>query len=44
MQPCKMKPDWDKHKVAIFHLYQKEKKPLKDVMHIMVQRYSFVAS
>lgn len=44
MQPCKMKPDWDKHKVAIFHLYQKEKKPLRDVMHIMVQRYSFVAS
>jgi Clr5 domain len=44
MQPYKVKPDWDKHKVAIFHLYQKEKKPLRDVMHIMVQKYGFVAS
>jgi hypothetical protein len=44
MQPRKMKPDWDKHKVAIFHLYQKEKRPLRDVMHIMIQKHSFVAS
>jgi hypothetical protein len=39
-----VKPDWDEHKVAIFHMYQNENMPLRDVMHIMVRRYSFVAS
>ena len=43
-QPFRMKPDWDKHKVAIFHLYQNEKRPLVEVMHIMTQKYGFVAS
>ena len=39
-----MKPDWDKYKVAIFHLYQNENRPLGEVMHIMTQKYGFVAS
>jgi hypothetical protein len=46
MQSSRMKPvlDWDKHKLVIAHLYQNEKKPLRDVMSIMSKNYSFLAS